>query len=106
MATNDPTDSPFSALTHQLQSFGHLLGIHAVAVGQARFNGDFSRDLKNPDKDGTCHQLSPDMHTSLLEFALSIASEIRKAEKVKLNRQREAKQRRIQLLREKKIVAA
>ena len=26
MATNDPAESPFASLTHQLQSFGHFLG--------------------------------------------------------------------------------
>ena len=106
MATNDPAESPFALLTRQLQSFGRLLGIHAAAVGQARFNGDFSHDLKNPEDKGAFHQLLPDMHDSLLEFALSIAPEIRKAEKVALDRQREAKHRRIKLLREKKIIAA
>ena len=106
MATNDPAESQFAALTRQLQSFGRLLGIHAAAVGQSCFNGDLSCDLENPDNNGTFYQLSPDMHDSLLEFALRIAPEIRKAEKVALNRQREAKQRRIKLLREKKIVAA
>jgi len=35
MATNDSAESPFASLTHQLQSFGHLLGIHASAVGHA-----------------------------------------------------------------------
>ena len=28
MATNDPSESPFAFLKHQLQSFGCLLGIH------------------------------------------------------------------------------
>ena len=32
MATNDPAESPFAALTQQLQGFGRLLGIHASAV--------------------------------------------------------------------------
>ena len=86
--------------------FGRLIGIHVAVVGQARFNGYFSCNTKNPNNDRTFYQLSPDMHDSLLKLALSIAPGIRKAEKVALNRRREAKQRRIKLLREKKIVAA
>ena len=106
MATNDPAESPFAALTRQLQGFGRLLGIHASAVGHARFNKDFSRDLRNPQNDGAFHRLSPEMHDSLLEFALSIAPEVRQAERVALDRQREAKQRKQKLLRDKKIVVA
>ena len=33
MATNDPAESPFAALTSQMQSFGRILGIHASGVG-------------------------------------------------------------------------
>jgi hypothetical protein len=51
-ATNDPAESPFAQLTRQLQCFGRVLGIHASAVGQARINGDFKRDLKHSSKDG------------------------------------------------------
>ena len=40
-ATNDPAESPCPSLTRQLQSFGHVLGIHALAVGHAKINGDF-----------------------------------------------------------------
>ena len=41
MATNDPAESPFAALTSQMQLFRRILGIHASGVGQAQFNGDF-----------------------------------------------------------------
>ena len=41
MATKDPAESPFASLTHQLQSFGRLLGVHSSAVGHAKINGDF-----------------------------------------------------------------
>ena len=43
MATNDPAESPFAALTQQLQCFGRVMGAHASAVGHARLHGDFER---------------------------------------------------------------
>ena len=103
MATNDPAESPFAALTRQMQQFGRLLGIHASGMGQAKFNGDFNRDYKDKTKNGLYHQLPPDMHNSLLKFALSIAPEVRKAEGVALDRQRAAKRRKQDLLRKKKL---
>jgi hypothetical protein len=105
MATNDPAESPFAALTCQLQAFGRVLGIHASAVGHARINGDFKRDFKDSVKDGTYHKLPPDMRESLLRFALSIAPAIRKAEKTALDKQREAKKKKQEFLRQKKVAA-
>ena len=55
MATNDPAESPFATLTQQLQSFGRVLGIHASAIGQARINGNFHRDIK--DESNNCAYL-------------------------------------------------
>jgi hypothetical protein len=106
MATNDPAESPFALLTRQMQGFGRLLGIHASAVGHARFNGDFTRDFENEDNNGAFLKLTPEMHDSLLTFALGLSPEVRKDEKVALDKQREAKKRRLQLLRDKKILAA
>ena len=85
MVTNAPAESPFAALTHQMQSFGRVLGTHASAIGQARMNGDFRRDLKDGSNDGAYHLLPPDMHQTLLQFVLSIALEICKRESAALN---------------------
>ena len=49
MATNNPAEAPFTALTQQLQQFGRVLGIHASGLGQARVNGDFERDYNHSD---------------------------------------------------------
>ncbi len=92
MATNDSAESPFASLTHQLQQFGRMLGIHASAVGHARINGDFNRDLKNFGNDGAYHRLSDEMRSSLLTFALQLAPVICKSEKKGLDTQHEAKQ--------------
>jgi hypothetical protein len=44
-ATNDPAESPFTALTQQHQTFARVLGIHASAIGQVQMNGDFKHNI-------------------------------------------------------------
>jgi hypothetical protein len=106
MATNDPAESPFAQLTRQLQNFGRVLGIHASAVGHARMNGDFKRDINNPTVDGAYHKLSKEMRESLILFALSAAPGVRAAECVALEKQREAKSKKQEMLKRRKFVAA
>ena len=55
MATNDPAESPFAALTQQLQCFGRVMGINASAVGHARLHGDFDRNWEDSGVDGLYH---------------------------------------------------
>ena len=90
-ATNDPAESPFAQLTHQLQVFGRVLGIHASAIGQAKINGDFKRAVDGKLSDGAYFRLPPEMQQSLMAYALLSAPAVRKEEKVQLNVQREAK---------------
>ena len=71
MATNDPAESPFAALTSQMQLFGRILGIHASGVGQALFSGDFECDLNDGTKDGPFYKLSDEIQNSLIQFALN-----------------------------------
>ena len=66
MATNDPAESPFAALTSQMQSFGRILGVHASGVGQARFNGDFDRDLNDGNEDGPFYKLLEKIGNSII----------------------------------------
>ena len=106
MATNDPAESPFAQLTRQLQNFGRVLGIHASAVGHARMNGDFKRDINNPTVDGAYHKLSKEMRELLILFALSAAPGVRAAECVALEKQREAKSKKQEMLKRRKFVAA
>ena len=105
MATNDPAESPFALLTHQLQSFGRLLGIHASAVGHARMNKDFTCKIEDCSHDGAYHQLSNEMRQSLLQFALNVAPAVRKSEKISLDKQRDSKRTRQDKLRRKKMLA-
>jgi hypothetical protein len=106
MATNDPAESPFAGLTRQLQQFGRMLGIHESTISHARQNGDFKRDIKSPRNNGAFHCLSPEMRESLLLFALKASPEVRKAEKIALDRQRAAKKKKNDMLRAKKMIAA
>jgi hypothetical protein len=98
MATNNPAEAPFAALPQQLQSFGCILGIHASGLGQTKVSDDFDRDLNDGNKDGAYSQLPQDIHDSLLEFALSIAPEVRKREATAVNRQRTAKLKKHEML--------
>ena len=91
MATNDPAESPFAALTSQMKSFGRILGIHASGVGQARFNGDFDRDLNDGNEDGPFYQLPEEMRNSLIKFALGFAPEMKQWTLEAIKHQRAAK---------------
>jgi hypothetical protein len=104
-ATNDPAESPFAALTQQLQTFGRVLGIHASAIGQARMNGDFKRNIDTDTNNGAYWKLSENERESLLSYALYSAPAVRKEEKVQLNEQREAKLKKKELMRQKKLIA-
>jgi hypothetical protein len=106
MATNDPAEAPFAALTRQMEQFGRILGIHASGVGQARINGDFDRDLNDGNSDGAYYQLPVDMRASLVGFALSAAPEIHNHMSAAEKRQRCAKLTKREMLRKRKLVAA
>ena len=106
MATNDPAESPFAALTSQMKSFGRILGIHASGVGQARFNGDFDRDLNDGNEDGPFYQLPEEMRNSLIKFALDFAPEMKRRTSAAIKRQRAAKIERRNRLRRRKLIAA
>ena len=106
MATNDPAEGPFAALTSQLQSFGRILGMHASGIGQARVNSDFDLDLNDGNTDGTYYMLPKNMQTSLLKFALKIAPEFKRKMSEDVKRQRLGKLKKKQALREKKIIEA
>ena len=98
MTTTDPAENPFAALTQQLHNFGRMIRKHASAVGHARLHGDFDLNWEPGRVDGLYHQLSDQMRWSLMEFALSTSSEVRKSKLEALERQREEKQRRQETL--------
>ena len=105
MATNDPAESPFAALTQQLQSFGRVMGMNASAVGHARLHGDLDRSITDGVVDGSYHQLPKEMKWLLMELALGISAEVRHDERRSLKRQQEEKQRKQEMLGKKMIAA-
>ena len=108
-ATNDSAESPFAMLTQQMQQFGRILGIHAAAVGQAKMNGDFKRDLQGKvgvGRNGAFLRLPKEMKESLLRLAVNIAPDVRGRERAALDRQRESKKFKMETLRKKKLLAA
>ena len=69
-------------------------------------NGDFVRDLKDSSKTGMYHQLPSNMRESLVQYAVSIAPEVRKEARDALDMQAKSKQQKKEALRKKKLVAA
>ena len=58
-----------------------MLGIQSSAIGQARVNCDFEHKEINSVQDGAYHCLPPNMHQSLMKFALKIDPNVRRSEK-------------------------
>ena len=68
MASIIPYESPFAQLKIKLQSFGHIIGINAAAVGHTIYNGEFRRSSGDYEGVGSFHKLSDEMRESLLKF--------------------------------------
>ena len=106
MAYNDPSESPFAPLTRQLQSFGHVLGINDAAGGCARHNDDFLRSSVDYEGVGAFHKLGDEMRESLLRFSISLIPTLKRGERDAIERQREAKGMKKEVLGKKKLLAA
>ena len=107
MATNDTAESLFAGLTHQLDNFGTILGIHAAGISQARINGDFKRKNVNGNKiDGMYHILPTKMKQSLLTMAINEASTVRRHETIAIEKQQQHKQHKQELLKRIKLLKA
>jgi len=90
-----------------MQQFGRILGIYAAAVGQAKMNGDFKRDLQGKvGRNGAFLRLPKEMTESLLRLAVNIAPDVRGRERAVLDRQRESKKFKMETLRKKKLLTA
>jgi len=63
-----------------MQQFGTILGMHALAIGQAKMNEDFKRDGQGKESTGSFLRLPKEMKESLLRLALSIAPNVRRNE--------------------------
>ena len=106
MASNDKSEIPFAQLTRQLQSFGRALGINDSDVGHTRQNGDSRRSSGDYEGVGTFHELSDEMRESLLRFSVILVPTAKQGERDAIERQREAKWMKKEVLRKKKLLSA
>ena len=81
MASNDPSESPFTQLTRQLQSFGRVIGLNSADDGHAGQNGDFRRISGYYEVVGAFHKLSDEMRESLLRFSISLVPTVKQGER-------------------------
>ena len=81
MASNDPSESPFTQLTRQLQSFGRVLGINSAAVVHARKNGDLRCSSGDYEGVGAFHKLNDEIRESLLRFSISLVPTLKQGER-------------------------
>ena len=91
MAMNDTLENLFAFLTGQLQSFGHILWIHAFVKNHTRTNRDFKGILCDPNEDGLYNLLSQNKRELLLRYALCIAPKGGNKAKFALYAQRQQK---------------
>ena len=105
MASNDPSESPFTQITRQIQSFGRILGINAAAVGYARQNGDFRRSSGDYELVRSFQNISGEMRESLLRFSISFVPTVNQGERYAIERQREAKWTKKEAPQKKKLLA-
>ena len=78
-ANNDPSEGAFACFSDSHRQGGTIRLDHAAGEGQARFNADFARPIKelvsgrrskkkdeNPETNGAFHKLAPELQTSLI----------------------------------------
>ena len=97
MAVNDPSKSTFGGLTRQTQHFGCMSFSNAGGVTQIKRNKDFYRGIGD-DSVGAFHQLTTEMKEALLWVAMADAKLLMDADNKALEQQRNAKQRREELM--------
>ena len=112
MANNDAAERCFGGATGEIQCFGRVGLTNAGGVGQVRINGDLSRgyDSRTTKKHKLTrvifHQLTDEMHTSLLITAMEDAPSVRVNDREALAKQRAAKRRKEELAREHALECA
>ena len=79
---------------------------NAAAVVHARHNGDFHRGSEYYEGMVAFHKLSDEMRESLLRFSICLDPTVKQGERCAVERQREAKWMRKEVLRKKKLLAA
>ncbi len=106
-ATNDRSKSALGGVTHQLQKYGCIGLTNAAAVSNAKTNGYFCRFSRNGNATkGLFHQFDQNMRECLLTVAIEDAPERISVNRDDLDKQREAKRKKEEMIRKKSLEKA
>jgi hypothetical protein len=101
-ATNDRSESALGGTTHQLQKYGRIGIANAAAVSDAKTNVYFHRFSVNENKTkGMFHQFDPKMRECLLTVAIEDAPATISTNRDDLDKQREAKRKKEEMIENK-----
>ena len=103
-ATNDRSESALGGTTHQLQKYSRIGISNAAAISDAKTNGYFRRFLVNGNKTkGMFYQFDPKMCECLLTVAIEDAPVTISTNRDDLDRQREAKRKKEEMIEKKSL---
>ena len=94
---NDLAESSFAGLTAQVQVFGRIGMANAAAISDMKRNGFLSRDGEG---NGLFHDLPPELQLTALMTALQFAPDTRQLNNAGLERARETKRQKEELLKQ------
>jgi hypothetical protein len=101
-ATNDRSESALGGTTHQLQKYRRIGIANAAAVSNAKTNVYFRRFSVNENKTkGMFHQFDPKMRECLLTVAIEDAPATISTNRDDLDKQREAKRKKEEMIENK-----
>jgi hypothetical protein len=105
MATNDHAESSFAGVTAQVQCYGRIDMFKAAAVSDMDRNDFVSRPTTNKemeaDERGLFHALPEELKTTLTLMAMEDAPTTRQSNNASLERQRQMKEKKEELAKEK-----
>ncbi len=103
-ATNDRSKSALGGTTHQLQKYGHIGIANAAAISNAKTNDYFRRfSASGKNTKGMFHQFDPNMRECLLTVAIEDAPVTIATKRDDLDRQREAKRKKEEMIEKKSL---
>jgi hypothetical protein len=106
-ATNDRSESALGGTTYQLQKYSHSGPTNAAAMSNAKTNGYFRQFSRNGNATkGMFHQFDPKMCECLLVVAIEDAPETISGIRDDLDKQREAKRKKEEMIKKKSLEKA
>jgi hypothetical protein len=103
-ATNDRSESALGGTTQQLQQYGRIGIANAAAISDAKRNGYFHRFSATGKKTkGMFHQFDPKMRECLLTMAIEDSPVTVATNRDDLDRQREAKRKKEEMIEKKSL---